>query len=61
MFKYNILIVLIVVISIFSCFETTNIDEQTSEEKRNISMMGQKDENIKQYVLKEFIFKIFNF
>jgi len=48
MSKYNMLVVSVILMSILYCWATTSVDEQSSDEKKNVSMMGiNKDENVK--------------
>jgi hypothetical protein len=47
MSKYNMLLISVVLMGILFCWATTSVDEQSSDEKKNVSMMGiNKDENV---------------
>jgi hypothetical protein len=57
------LLISVVLMGILFCWATTSVDEQSSDEKKNVSMMGiNKDENVqysdKRYYLFNFYFFI---
>jgi hypothetical protein len=48
MSKYNMLVVSVVFMGILYCWAATNVDEESSENKKNVSMMmDTKDDNVK--------------
>ncbi len=66
MSKYNMLLISVVLMGILFCWATTSVDEQSSDEKKNVSMMGiNKDENVqysdkRYYLLNIYLLFFFN-